>query len=365
MKTPDVNPQLRIAMIGAGGFAGAHLKHLVARPDVTLAAIVSRSGKSFPQLQQRFGRDAAETWSTDLSPVLADHAIDAAIICTPHDQHATVTEQVLQAGAHALVEKPFCATTAEAEPLVALAQDNQCQLMVGQCERFDPQIEALHAAIVAGDLGQVHTGRIDVMMGADTFLPTDHWYRDGAHGGGILSSVAVHRLDVMRYLLGPVQRVWAHQRTVSPHFINGADDTVMAVIELVSGATVELFASWSAPRVPYIEGLMLFGSTGAAHAIPSTPQQFGAVQIARCPPDQPLDFTAQLSGFEPVLAANGDQQVIDSADTIERQLDHFLACCRNGSEPRSSGRDNLGTLATIDAIRASAASGQWVEVSHG
>ena len=215
MKIVESDRPLRVIMVGAGGFAGAHLKHLVGRDDVELVAVVSRSERGFPRFQERFGVAAAETWSTDLTDVLVNNAIDAAVVCVPHDQHVPVTKQLLAAGVHVLVEKPFAANHAEAAPLVQDAADNGLQLMVGQCERFDQQLEQLQAIVAAGDIGHVHTGRIDVMQGAETFLPPDHWYFNGNRGGGILASVAVHRIDLIRYLLGPVARVWAHQRTVS------------------------------------------------------------------------------------------------------------------------------------------------------
>ena len=109
------------------------------------------------------------------------------------------------------------------------------------------------------------------MQYADAFLTKDHWYDDGAQGGGVVLSTAVHRIDLARYLLGSVACVQAYCRADNPRFINGAFDACQVTMEMTSGAWVSVFASWSATRIPYGEGMMLFGESGAVHALPSEP----------------------------------------------------------------------------------------------
>ena len=349
-RVPSDRP-LRYAVIGAGSFCGAHIKGVIrlakeGHSAVEVAAVADISDASFPRLRERFG---LARLTTDVAAVLGDPAIDAVSICVPHDRHAELAIAAARAGKHALVEKPMACAVAEAEAMVAAAEQNGALLMVGQCERFDRQNQALKRRIDAGELGRIHSVRIDVMQNAAAFVSPGHWYLDRRRaGGGVVISVGVHRIDLVRYLVGEVRRVTAQCRTVNPMFNHGAEDLAVALLELDGGALCEFFATWSAFRVRYIEGLMLFGDKGAVHAIPEAPAQYGAVQLAstaNCPPAA-AGFAGQFGGYAP-LPTDGS---LPTEDPVTNELAHFFACCRSGTQPLTSGQDNLKTMRVIEAI---------------
>ena len=347
----------RLALIGAGGFAGAHIKaalYLVEHglAKVALTTVVARSDTNFARLRARF---PAVHYTTDLAAVLADPAIDGVIVCVPHDQHAAIAQQVLAAGKHLLLEKPMACSLAEGEAIVAAAEAAQRQLMIGQCERYEADNQNLKMHLEAQLVGEVHAIRLDAMQDAAGFIPDDHWYRDGAvAGGGVTRSVGVHRLDLARYFFGDVAWVQAHAQTVSPTFKRGAEDLMLGSMGFANGVLGHFYFSWAAAKVPYSEGIQIFGDRGTVHGIPAEPAQFGTLQYSladRQHAENP--FAAQFSGFTPLPVL----QTAPTTDAVTNQLAHFVACCQDGTEPLSSGRDNLGTLAVVDAIEASARQG--------
>ncbi len=110
---------LRLAVIGAGGFAGAHLKAATRLADqVRVDALASRSQGGLDRLGSRFG--LART-TTDVDAVFADPDIDAVVLCTPHATHAPLALAALGRGKHVLVEKPMADSLAAGEAMVAAA----------------------------------------------------------------------------------------------------------------------------------------------------------------------------------------------------------------------------------------------------
>jgi predicted dehydrogenase len=247
--------------------------------------------------------------------------------------------------------------------MIAAAQQAGVQLMVGQCQRYDPAYRGLKRVVDSGELGPIRAVRIDAMQNAAAFVSDGHWYRDAKHaGGGIVISVAIHKIDLLRYLLGDVVRVSARCQTINPLFINGAEDLAMATFEFANGAWGELFATWGAYRLRYSENLMIFGDKGAVHALPEKETAIGPALVASesRSPRAEFGWLGQFGGFAPVPS---DAAGLPSADSFGNELAHFAECCRTGAEPLSSGRDNRCTMQVIFAIYESARTGRPVELS--
>jgi len=187
---------LRVAVIGAGGFArGVHLPNIRALPGLTLQAVVSRSGVTAKTAAKQFGAVHA---TTDYAAVLADADVDAVVLCTRHDLHATMALDALRAGKHVLVEKPLALTAAELaqiEAFYASAADAPL-LMTGYNRRFSD-----YAASIRAHLQQrTAPAMLSYRMNAG-YLPPNHWVHT-AEGGGRNIGEACHIYDLFLHLLG-------------------------------------------------------------------------------------------------------------------------------------------------------------------
>lgn len=353
---------MKLGLIGAGNIAGAHLKAIPHIPGVAVFVAIAEPNEANRQRQAtRFHIGRAYT---DAGELLAQPDIEGVVLTTPHDTHAKLARRCFAAGKHVLVEKPMACSLAECDAMNAAAKVAGKTLMVAQCQRYDPAYRGLKRILDAGELGQIRAVRIEAMQSAAAFIPAGHWYLDAKRaGGGIVISVAIHKIDLLRYLLGDVARVTASCRTINPLFRNGAEDYAVATLEFANGAIGQLFATWSAFRLPYSENLMIFGDDGTVHALPPTETQMGPALVAsrRGSPAAVPGFAGQFGGFQPVAPDRAD---LPSTEPFANQLAHFVECCRTGAEPLSSGCDNRQTMAVVFAIYESARAGRPVEVSR-
>lgn len=354
---------LSVGLLGAGNIWNQHQLAFRERPDLLrLAAVYDPVPAQAARVTTEF--PGATTCAT-ADELLHRKNLDAVIILTTHAQHHPLALAALRAGRHVLVEKPMACTLAQAEEMAAAARAAQRVLMVGQCQRYDASYAGIRRLIQSGEIGRIHAIRFDSMQGLfpNDLLPDNHWLCDAeAAGGGIVISVSVHRIDLCRYLVGEVRRVSALMRTSTPKFRHGAEDYACALLDFSNGAIGEMFATYSGFRMPYGEGLMIFGEDGAIHAQPNGGEyQASAVYASKRTPGKPDEnrWLGQYRGFTPVPAAKDE---CPHANSFVNQLLHFARCIQTGTTPISGAEDNLGTMRTIHALYQSARTGGWVNV---
>ena len=356
---------LRVGLIGAGNIWNAHKVAFRQFPGhVRLAAVTDLNAAAAQKAAGEF--PGAQVYA-DPAAMLRDAGIDAVLILTVHAEHAALALAAMRSGRHVLVEKPMACSLAEAREMADAADRAGVRLMIGQCQRYDRSYRGAIRLIDSGEIGRVQAVRFDSMQGLFTndLLPAGHWLSDGRKaGGGIVISVCVHRLDLVRFCLGEVRRVSAVTRTLDPGYTHGAEDYAAALFEFESGALGEMFGTYSGFRMPYSEGLMIFGADGAIHATPNNGEyQAPAVYASRRNPGvkDGNNWLAQFRGFQPVPA---DADGLPTDNSFVNQMLHFADCCRTGAEPLSSGRDNLGTMRLIEGIYQSAKAGTWIDLKN-
>jgi predicted dehydrogenase len=349
-----------VGLIGAGNIASHHLPAYLEHPDrVKLAAVCDLDEAA---ARRRAAEGGVERVYTDAGRMLREAAIDAVDICTIHDQHAPLALAAIEAGKHVLIEKPFACSLAECRAIVTAGERAGVTVMVAQNQRFLRSYRAAKAVLDSGELGTIRGVRFDSMQCWPALLAPGHWQFDAERaGGGVVICVAVHRIDLMRYLVGEVRRVTAVCRTTRPEFVNGAEDYALATLEFENGALGEMFATVSAFRMPWSEQFMIFGDQGAMHAAPAPGNIRGPAVVASDARSPACGgWFEQVEGFEPIEV---QQDGLPSESGQVNEILHFADCCRTGEEPISSGRDNLGTMKIVFAIYESSARNAPVELA--
>lgn len=197
-----------LALIGAGGFARSTLLPAIqSEAAFFLRAVVTKSGASAAQVAEEFRAARA---STDAGEVLADPALDAVVISTRHDSHASLALAALRAGKHVFLEKPMGIHRDEVEELRKAALESDRVFSVGYNRRYAPLCVDLARALrgVPGSRSVVYR----VNAGA---IPPGHWTLDPDVGGGRIVGEACHMLDLLFFLLGPELVEW-HAVAVPP-----------------------------------------------------------------------------------------------------------------------------------------------------
>ncbi len=199
----DVSPtrgsdRVRIGVAGAGRFLGrVHLPRLKEMGStVELAAIATRNGVSAVEAARRFGAGFA---ATSFEEMVAADEIDAVLVGTRHNLHATMTLQALAADKHVFVEKPLALTEDELSEIESFYDEgfsNQPLLLTGFNRRFSPLVSRLKNGLdsIEGPI------IVDYQMNAG-YLPEDHWMRT-EEGGGRNLGEACHIYDLFTFLTG-------------------------------------------------------------------------------------------------------------------------------------------------------------------
>ncbi len=129
----------------------------------------------------------------NIEQVLADDDVDMVSLIVPHDLHAPLAIQAMEAGRHVLTEKPMCVTTEEADAMIAASEENDVMLTVYHNRRWDPDWVTVKTLIDEGALGEVFL--VECAVGGAR--PLRGWRREEQHGGGMLRDWGAHVLDQM------------------------------------------------------------------------------------------------------------------------------------------------------------------------
>jgi predicted dehydrogenase len=198
-------PTVRLGVIGAGSFGRAVLLpalHKLDKAGLHLRGVATASAPSAQQTAARFGFDYA---ATDWRQVVDDDSIDAVLVATRHDLHASVAAAALRAGKAVFLEKPMALTAEELDELVEAWRSSGRVLQVGFNRRFAPTYQRLKATFGAGSRHGPLLMAYRVNAGA--VAPTS-WIVDPVQGGGRLVGEVCHMVDLLVDLAG------AHVATV-------------------------------------------------------------------------------------------------------------------------------------------------------
>ena len=202
--------KVRLASIGTGRWAG-ELADAVARSGQ--AEVVSGWARR-PEGREAFGEKFGCRPAGSLEELLADPEVEGVIITTSHQSHREMIEQAAAAGKHVFVDKPFTNTVEDGLAAIAAARDAGVLLQVGHQRRRTPAKRRIKAMLEAGELGDVETVVTNQSIPNGFKMPETAWRWDPEQSPlGSMTSLGVHKIDTINYLVGPVRSVFAFTRS--------------------------------------------------------------------------------------------------------------------------------------------------------
>ncbi|MCU0712208.1 MAG: Gfo/Idh/MocA family oxidoreductase [Pirellula sp.] len=314
-----IDSPIRFALIGSGGIAQTHIQAFAKNGLARLVAVADLRRESAEAVgaavQCRAFGSAEELLSSDCE-------VDAAIVCTPPNTHATICGQLSDAGVHVLCEKPIALDLGEATKMIEHADRNNTILTMASKFRYTSDMIYAKQLVTSGVLGEVllfentFAGHVDM---------SKRWNSNRTiSGGGVLIDNGTHSVDIVRYLLGPLSsiQVIEGKRYQSIQ----VEDTVRIHAKTDCGALAAMDLSWSINKqTPWY--VSIYGSQGTVlvgwkeskykRAIDSEWTVFGSGY------DKVQAFTSQLNNFcnalrgiEPLLITS--QDALASADAIDK-----------------------------------------------
>ena len=223
------------AMIGCGAVSIVHLEAIEAHAGSQLVAVCDTDPVTAASAAARHGVPAFAS-HTELLDKLRP---DVVHIATPHDQHVQPAIDCLAAGVNVLVEKPVAHTLAEAERLVAAAEQPGVP-KVGVCfqNRYNATSQAAAALLTSGQLGAIVGGSATVFWHRpEAYYQARPWRSQvDRSGGGVLINQAIHSLDLLQWLLGDVTEVSGCAARLAPGSVLDVEDSAQIVMDHIGGA---------------------------------------------------------------------------------------------------------------------------------
>ncbi len=208
IKTPT---KLRVAVIGAGGIAGAHMGYLAKYPDVELVALADVSEANMAKHAATY-KIPTENLFADYRKMLDTVKPDAVSVCTPNGMHAPASIAASQAGAAVIVEKPMAMNAVEAQQMMDAAKKAKTKLVIGFQWRYHPAAEFVKGAVDAGQFGNIMYGRCQALRRRG--IPNWGVFgRKDLQGGGPMIDIGVHILELTHFVMGSPKPISASGNT--------------------------------------------------------------------------------------------------------------------------------------------------------
>ena len=225
--------KVRFGIIGCGVIAPWHARAITNLGEAELVACCDIIPERAENLAADFG---ISRFYTDHHELLASDEVDAVCVCTPSGLHAPVTIDAAKAGKHVMCEKPVEITLAKIDAMVTACRDAGVKLGVIFQRRTLPTCRRIKQAIESGKLGKMVLG--DAYL---KYFRSQEYYDSGdwrgtweLDGGGALMNQGVHMVDILRWIMGPIDTIYAFADHLARKI--EVEDTACAVIKWQSGA---------------------------------------------------------------------------------------------------------------------------------
>ena len=231
---------MRVGIIGGGNISDTHARAAQAIEGLTVDAVFGANAARSASLAAKVGATPYDDFGRFLA-----HGLDLVIIGSPSGCHAEQGIAAARKGLHVLVEKPIDVTTARVDAM--LEEVDRAGVKLGVCfqDRLHPDINAAKAFVDAGRLGKpvLASGHVKWYRPPE-YYSGSRWRGIAAlDGGGAVMNQAIHTVDLLLWIFGPVARVYA-QASTRLHSIE-VEDTAVAVLEFASGAVGSIEATTS------------------------------------------------------------------------------------------------------------------------
>ncbi len=319
---------LRVGVVGMGHWGPNLARNFAAVAGSELAWCCDERAELRERHEAAF---APARFTSDIADLLGDPELDAIALATPVPTHAALATAVLEAGKHCFAEKPLAQSVADAERVVAAARDADRVLMVGHLLEHHPGVRKLAEIAHSGELGDIHyiySNRLNLGQ-----LRSDE---------NALWSLGAHDVSVILALAGeePVE-VAAHGES---YMRDGVEDVVFAFLRFASGVSAHLHLSWLDPHKE--RRFTVVGSRRMA--------TFDDMELERKVTVYDKGFEASADSYGEYITRSGDihSPRISNAEPLRLEVEHFVACVREGRRPVSDGESGVRVVRVLERLQA-------------
>jgi len=337
---------VRFGIVGCGNISKIHAESIKHTKNAELIAVMSRTERNAKKLAIEYNCD----YYTDLKPLLRRNDVDAIVILTPNALHADIGIEAAKHGKHVVVEKPIDVNLKKADSLINECERNGVKLCVIFQKRFSDAVQKVKKEINNGEFGKINFANALVK-----WYRTQEYYNSGEwrgtwslEGGGALINQSIHYVDLLQYLAGPIDEVFAYI-TTRTHNIE-VEDILVGTLKFKNGALGLVEANTTV--YPGLEARVdICGDNGTAVIV-----------------DDELDRLIIKDKKEIISAGNkrnftGASNPKISFEFHRRQYQDIVDSVINNRRPSVDGIEGRNTLAVVLALYESTKTGRTAKVN--
>lgn len=317
---------INIGIIGAGRIGRVHVESI--RTQVADAAVKVLADPFMNEQTAEWAKQmGVERVTKDYKEILADPAIDAVLICSSTDTHASISIEAIEAGKHVFCEKPVDHDIQKIKQVQAALREHPVKYQVGFNRRFDHNFAAVRNAVTEGRIGDPHIIRI---TSRDPEPPSADYIKVS---GGMFLDMTIHDFDMARFLAGcNAKEIYVEAAVLVDSAIGEAGDADTAVItmKMENGSLVTIDNSRKAVY-GYDQRVEVFGSKGMVNVSNDTVSSAVVSSADGVTAEKPLYFflerymqayAGEIKSFVQAIEQDGDTAVgiIDGLESVRMGL---------------------------------------------
>mgnify|MGYP000022805479 FL=1 len=250
---------LNFALVGCGRIAKRH-SELLGLNQIDGARLVSVCDIEYSKAKVIGERFNVPSYK-DFDEMMENENIDVVAVLTPSGLHANHVVSLSKYGKDIMVEKPMALTLDDADAMIEACDRNGCRLFIIKQNRFNVPVVKLRDAHQSGRFGKLVLGTVRVRWARhQSYYDQDTWRGTWAMDGGVLTNQASHHVDMLEWIMGDVESVFARATTALVDI--EAEDTAAVVLKFKSGA-LGIIEATTATRPKDLEGsISILGEKG-------------------------------------------------------------------------------------------------------
>jgi len=339
---------IKFAIVGCGRISKRH-SELLGENQISGAKLVSVCDLKLEKAEmiaKKFSINAYEC----LHDMMKSESIDVVVILTESGLHAKNTIELAPYGAHIVVEKPMALTLDDADKMIEACDKNNIKLFVVKQNRFNVPVVQLRKALDMGRFGKLIMGTVRVRWcRPQSYYDQDAWRGTWAFDGGVLTNQASHHVDLLEWLMGDVESVFAKSKKALADI--EAEDTAVVILKFRNGA-LGLIEATTAIRPKDLEGsITILGEEGSV--------EIGGFAVNEM---KTWNFSKSLEGDDDVIEKYSVNPPNVYGFGHQAYYEHIVDCIKNNSSQLVDGLQGRKSLELINAIYESIETGKEVSL---
>jgi len=322
---------LRLGVVGYGYWGPNVVRNFASQPDCRVVAVADAKESALRQVTTRHPGVLATSNADD---VLSSSEIDAVAVVTPVSTHYDLARRALENGKHVFVEKPFTATSTQAEALIELADRKRLQIMVDHTFLFNGAVRKIKELVDRGDLGRLYyydSTRVNLGL--------------FQHDVNVIWDLAPHDFSIIDHLIGLEPE---HIVATGGAHLNGLADVAYITLGFPNNVIAHVNVNWLSPvkvRTTLVGGqrkMVVWDDLEPAEKVKVY--------------DKGVEVGTE-QGVRELLVSyrSGDMWAprVDQTEALQLEARYFLDCVASGATPFNDGRAGLRVVRMLEAANDS------------